>query len=407
MNINDYLYLGSSFDLKLIKYQPLHRPSTTSNTRTQRVNNIRLQNTVEHSSACTCGSDFLPPSVRKREITTTDAAHTMQCIGPRSNDGPLPDTHCNRVIESFVRALTAEHVPVVPLFGTYLRWYRDCTYMDPSDHDLDVGIFATDWNRIDWTRVLLRSAWYNVLNYDFKSGYDMAFRYLEMQNVQRESIQNVTSPLKWYLSAAGGRLNCDIDVWVMYNEPRTKTNWRCDNAGGVKETRVFGPVDEYVAVNMNAINGWYVPSNPDLVLTQNYGKDWRIPLGSSQYYAVDHTYIQNATTKMQSGQAGFVEDDCVSMDQAFATIGNPCTCYDYSKIAQMKLCVMWRQLMIVVWLVVPVVLGVGVGGDKCGFGSYASSYYFVSVNVVVIIVVMVFGNLGGYFERWRVESGET
>jgi len=97
------------------------------------------------SSTCTCNTTTLSSLTGLSTTTTTTTTNDnsiLQCIGQGGNNKPLPDhgagnlPRCFRALRNFYRALIAEGVAVVPQWGTYLRWYRDCEMFNKDDHDL-------------------------------------------------------------------------------------------------------------------------------------------------------------------------------------------------------------------------------------------------------------------------------
>ena len=59
--------------------------------------------------------------------------------------------------QAFSDVLTSQKIPFFPGYGTLLQWYRDGG-LKKEDHDIDVMIFAEDWNRISWSKIGPRAA---------------------------------------------------------------------------------------------------------------------------------------------------------------------------------------------------------------------------------------------------------
>jgi len=230
---------------------------------------------------CSCNQTLLPKVLHDNP--------PLECIGAGGNFKPLPDRGwgnqptCFRIMRNFYRALAGENVPVVPQFGTFLRWYRDCEMVSVDDHDVDIGIFAQHWNRVNWSNVYKRAAWLHFLEGDFYAAYHWLTDYIAKYNIETTTINGVESPTKIYLDSAGGIPDCALDLWVMYHQPITKMNWRCLPSWDL--TYVYGPVETYQKIIMNGIPGAYAPTNTEKAVAQTFGSKWSEKVRHFLFYA--------------------------------------------------------------------------------------------------------------------------
>ena len=303
------------------------------------------QNLTPLQQNCVCNASTLPHLL--------PTATTLECIGPGGNTRPLPDKgwgnapKCFRVYENFLKALAQEDVPIVPQFGTFLRWYRDCEFASREDHDIDLGLFAQDWNSIDWARVFRRTAWLHLMQGDLDAAFWWFTDFIEWHHVHYTTIAQIKSPTKFYINNMGGVPECAIDVWLMYHHMDSNINWRCLSDWGI--TYSYGPVDTYQKIVMNGIPGAYAPTNTEHCVEQTFGPRWHEKIGVKNWYA-----LEKESTHISIHQ----ESNCASLVHAFdgRTYKHdpPCTCYNDSElhgVSRNRAFV--RKLLVWLWLFVP------------------------------------------------------
>jgi hypothetical protein len=284
-------------------------------------NTWQVQHLSYRTTPCTCA--------KTPRMNHTDPPN-LTCLGygaPSPPTNPLPPTKCSRTISHFFNALSAENVSIVPQFGTYLRWYRDCNIFTPLDHDVDLGIFAEEWNRVSWSRVHWRVAWYHALDGHFDVVslvwwllYPVVYDFAP--GVEKIKINGVLSPLKFYWSQVGYNRNCDLDVWVMYHHPHTQENWRCLPSWTPGRSYRYGPVAAYQRIHMNGLNA-YAPSNSRQCVEQTSGKGWQTP--------VDYdTALQSRPSSLR------LEEKCKSLVAAFENRTHGCSCYTFENAIQWR-----------------------------------------------------------------------
>ena len=283
---------------------------------------------------CTCNNLHPGPLLQKTGL--------IDCIGPSENKKAV-DTRgwsqqqtCSRTFVNFMTALNGENVPWVPQSGTFLRWYRDCEMFTADDHDIDIGIFAQDFHRIDWRRLFDRVAWLHLLQGDLYTAYYFATDWV---SIERLLINGVDSPLKVFINSAGGIPQCDIDVWFMYHHPKTHINWRCMPDWG--RALFYGPVESYQKILLQGISGGYVPANTEQCVKQTFGSTWQQKIGYDDWQTIEGEKNESVIirdTDLNASNLGshFVppttlRDECVSLIQEFEGINSeyaPCTCYN-------------------------------------------------------------------------------
>lgn len=179
------------------------------------------------------------------------------------------------------------HVPVILMYGTLLRWYRDGANSVSMDHDVDVAVFAEDWNKIPWQSIGERAADLSWQQHD-SDGYRLhrswPWRNMKADFVQLEHghiKQAVVKILTWH-----GK-EFYFDVWVIYKSAPGSGfgGYMCadvDQNASIPQRytqllRPFKVADaEFLGVPVN------VPLDPASMLDDLYGPSWKTPLSQKQ-----------------------------------------------------------------------------------------------------------------------------
>ena len=263
-----------------------------------------------------------------------------------------------RLLADFAEAMSAETMrrgmPMVPQTGTLLRWYRDCEMAKAkADHDVDLGVYAVDWDKVDFSSVWRRTAWASLMRGELR----LALFWLTGADPLGWGVQwldngpgGVRTPLKMFMRAPmGGPMGadgdgefCDIDIWVLHFDPRTNMTWRCDQ----QTTYRYGPSRGLQRARVNGVE-ILAPDPVEQAVEDSFGAGWRTPMSYATSLAQETSYPKVTA-----------EAECATLVAAFEG-ASPCTCYSNWGNNATLYAVIWRWLMLIVWCLVPVGCAVG------------------------------------------------
>jgi GR25 family glycosyltransferase involved in LPS biosynthesis len=136
-------------------------------------------------------------------------------------------------------------------FGTLLGVIREGKFIE-HDNDIDIGVFIDDYNQEVEEEILKKFKLKHRLG-SLETGYEVSFTHSET--------------------------NVNIDIFVYYTEK--DFIWSpsffglCDNAKNKMCRWKFSPFNLKKIEFLNRM--FNIPDNPELYLTESYGKDWKIP----------------------------------------------------------------------------------------------------------------------------------
>jgi hypothetical protein len=189
-------------------------------------------------------------------------------------------------LQAMHEVLQPKGVPVLLVYGSLLRWYRDGAV--GRDHDLDFAIYAEDWINIPWLEIRARAASMAIEQNDPKGaklfesllGDHAGYQWQKVKSggEKENSVQRVV--VKIYI----GQFN--FDVWIMYRGMKSESddtvvNYLCADSNSMSgQLTPTAQAEQIADFEIARADFMGVPVNVPVqiedVLTGLYG-DWKKP----------------------------------------------------------------------------------------------------------------------------------
>ena len=208
------------------------------------------------------------------------AAAPEQCLAASA---PLPKAHssCRRMttiyLDAFAREVSACGGPVVLTHGSLLGWKRECTVFLSTDHDMDVGVYPREWNRLSLHRVQWRAVLLAIRRLQLLEAFQFFFTPAGSNSgFEYATVRGQRLPAKVYLKL-GFESVCRFDIWVQHSNGTHNIEY---NPGWHKTyASRMRPLQRVQGVpGLSPNTALYAPVPASDTLVERFGEGWRQPV---------------------------------------------------------------------------------------------------------------------------------